>query len=227
MDSDDESQKAASNATLKRADAESDSAPERKRRTRLSEAQKLAAAGNMSKAERFRSSSPVAAQIKVAETSAAAAELLPRPRPEPGARAEPPCGGVYKAHIRQNSQGLLNWRNYGALPPARTVVLKGEEVKVFEWIGLFTKDKDGRRVFVEKLDGPNRIEMSEYVLDFWDTLKRRWIEKRYGKPVAASERRESFLKARGLASLDYNGAATEYALSADSMRTWHTREFLC
>jgi len=99
-------------------------------------------------------------------------------------------------------------------------------VKVFEWIGLFSKDKDGRRVFVEKSDGPNRIEMSEYVLDFWDTLKRRWIEKRYGKPVQASERRERFLKARGLASLDYNGAATEYALSADSMRTWHTREFL-
>lgn len=226
MDSDDESNKAEANGTLKRADAESASAPERKRRVRLSEAQKLAAAGNMSSAERFRSLSPVAAQVEVAETSPAAAELPQRPRPEPGAMAEPTGGGVYKAHERPNSQGLLNWRNYDTLPPARTVVLKGgEEVKVFEWVGLFTKDKDGRRVFVAKQDGPNRIEMSEYVLDFWDSLKRRWIERRYGKPVEASARRERFLSARGLASLDYNKAAAEYALSADSMRTWHTREF--
>lgn len=224
MDPDDDRHTMAANETHKCADAEIDPAPAaevKKRKARLSEAMKLGADGNKSKFERFRSSSPVATHNKVIETNAEAADLPPRPKPEPGSMT---VAGVHGAHERPNSRGLLHWRHYGVLPPAKTIEVKGEQVKVFVWTGLF-QDIGGRQVFKEQEGGPDEMVISESTLDMWDYARVRWLQKRYGKPVAVSASREAFLQKNGLASLDYKGAETQLALSADFMRKWHTREF--
>lgn len=230
MGSDDESHEDEAEKPQEGVKTSPDPPVKKRRRPKLNEAQRLEAAGNMSKHERRRSSTPAVAQMEdeLAEgkdVTTLAAEPLPRLRPEPGAMAEPPGGGVYSAHERPNSRGLLNWRNYGVLPRAKTVEVQGEQVKVYVWRGLF-QEIDGRKVFAEQEDGPDEIEMSESKLDFWDSLRNRWLQKRYGKAVQITASRESFLLKKGFASLDYQEAETQYALSPDFMRTWHTREFI-
>ncbi len=63
-----------------------------------------------------------------------AAELVPRRRPEPGAMLD--RTGIVAPHERFQSRNYLNWRNYENLPPARTIIKDGCEVKEFEWVGL-------------------------------------------------------------------------------------------
>jgi hypothetical protein len=128
-------------------------APPKKKRARpLNEAGRLGAQGSISKNERFEGKQPLHrrhAAVTLADSAvvAAAAAVEPelRGRPEPGAMTD---RGNYAQHERLHSKGLLNWRRYGKLPPAQTIIdADGYEVKVFEWRGLF-KNVDGRkRVF--------------------------------------------------------------------------------
>ena len=129
---------------------------------------------------------------------AAVVELPPRPRPEPGAMAEPLGGGVYRTQERPNSRGLLNLRNCGVLSPAKTFDTGGAHVKVFMWRGLF-QEIEGRMVFTEQESGPDVIQMSESKLDFWDSLRNRWLHRWYGQRVEVTVSRGSFLRTNGFA----------------------------
>ena len=69
----------------------------------------------------------------------AAAEPLPRKRPEPGAMREL---REYSPHFRHHSTQLLHWRNCGKLPSAEIVSSVNEDgevcdVKTIKWLGLF------------------------------------------------------------------------------------------
>lgn len=194
MDSDDEGHAVEAEVRLGVTGTVPTPPPEKKqRRKKLSEAERLSGLGTMSRAELHRTSiqiTPSHAQITVVDSQSAAAEPSPRPRPDPEAYAVP---GVIAPHTRPKSSGLLHWSNYGNLPKAKITVVEGEQVKVFEWRGLF-QEINSRKVFTEQEDGPDLLEMSESKLDFWDSLRNHWLQKRYGKPVEATARRESFLR---------------------------------
>ena len=135
--------------------------------------------------------------MPLSSPEAAMAELPSRPRPEPGAMALPLRGSGIRADGRRMfARGYYNWRNYGKLPPAKTyekmeiVEIPGPDGelrrvenrtvhKVFEWTGLF-KDIEGQRIFVPQKGGKDRIQISEAVLDFWNRVKVRFLERKYG-----------------------------------------------
>jgi hypothetical protein len=152
----------------------------RKRARRLTQLELLGAQGNISKDDRFDVKNP----RRQAAADTTAVEVSPRERPEPGAMAD---RGNYAQHERLHSKGLLNWRRYGKLPPAQTIIdADGYEVKIFEWRGLF-KNVDGRkRVFFPGKDylgeqgGTDAIAIREEVVDFWDFVRLRWLVKEYG-----------------------------------------------
>ena len=148
-----------------------------KRARKITQLELLGAQGKKSKDDRFHDINP----RRRAAADSTAVEVSPRKRPEPGAMTD--RVGIYVPHERLHSKGLLNWRRYGKLPPAQTIIDKyGYGVKVFEWRGLF-KNVDGReRVFSPGKDnsGKDTLIIREAALDFWNRVRIRFLEKRYG-----------------------------------------------
>lgn len=145
----------------------------KRRRGRLSEAEKLGV--STSSSERSRKS-------KKEDYNLAADSPAPRKRPQPGALMD---HGIYAFHSRPIGSGLCNWRQYGNLPHARThdIIDKDGNIlrqKVFEWRGLF-KDINGRETFVEGENGAATIRLTEAHVDFWDRVRIKWLAKKYGR----------------------------------------------
>jgi hypothetical protein len=130
----------------------------RKRKGRMSEAEKLSVSTSSSERSRKGRS----------EQHALAANLsAPRKRPECGSLKDK---GIYRHHNRPNGCGLYHWRQYGNLPHARTQEIVNKEghivtEKVFEWRGLF-KNINGRKKFVEGKKGAETICLTEDQIDF-------------------------------------------------------------
>jgi len=147
-----------------------------KRARKITQLELLGAQGNITKGDRCNEKKP----RRRAAAVSTAVEVSPRKRPEPGAMTD--RVGILAPHERLNSKDLLNWRRYGKLPPAQTIIDKdGYEVKVFEWRGLF-KNVDGReRVFFPGKDnlGKDTLIIREAALDFWNRVRIRFLEKRY------------------------------------------------
>ena len=135
-------------------------------------------------------SSSVIGDVDGAEVAQAPAVIPNRQRPDKGAMMEPNRGfGIYKFAERIRGKGHLNWRNYGTFPEAekRTlevcrylnglgeVVVVTREEKVFKWNDLF-KDVRGKKI----ARSGKGFKISEAILDFWDRIKVRFLEKKYG-----------------------------------------------
>jgi len=145
----------------------------KKRKGRMSEAEKLSV--STSSSERSRKGSTEHCALAVGSPA-------PRSRPEPGSLKDQ---GIYAHHIRPKGRGLWNWRQYGNLPHARTQEILNKDgnivtQKVFEWRGLF-KDINGRKKFVEGKKGAATICLTEAQIDFWDRVRIKWLAKIYGR----------------------------------------------
>ena len=145
----------------------------KKRKSRLSEAQKLAV--STSSSERSRKGN-IELSNRVADLPA------PRTRPQSGALVDQ---GIVAVHSRPNASGLYHWSQYGNLPHANTreVIDKDGNLvkeKVFEWRGLFQKI-NGRKTFVAGKKGGTKLSITEAHIDFWDRVRIKWLAKRYGR----------------------------------------------
>jgi len=145
----------------------------KRRKSRLSEAQKLAV--STSSSERSRKDN-TKFSYRVADLPA------PRTRPQPGALVDQ---GIIASHTRPNASGLYHWSQYGNLPHTNTresVDKDGNIVKekVFEWRGLFKKN-NGRKKFVAGKKGGAILSIAEAHIDFWDRVRIKWLTKRYGR----------------------------------------------
>lgn len=150
-------------STLVASTENDEAACSKRRKSRLSEAQKLDV--STSSSERGRKDNTKFSN-RVADLPA------PRTRPQPGALVDQ---GIIASHTRPNASGLYHWSQYGNLPHANTresVDKDGNIVKekVFEWRGLFKKI-NGRKKFVAGKKGGTILSITEAHIDFWDRVR--------------------------------------------------------
>ena len=110
--------------------------------------------------------------------------------------------GVYAPQSRHRSRGLFHWTHYGVLPKA---TIDDEGRKVFEWRGLFIGSKGNRR-FQMSVSGEDFLRVPEFMVEFYDLVRIRWLNKRYGK----------------LTYKHMNNFGVSIGLSERMRQTWHT-----